>query len=171
MANITAWVKKVWKDRKTEYPTRRTLTKTNGSQEIVTVARNEGNVSQEGDAFSAANMNDLEERIDAGFTELTGNLGAIGKKLWTGSFTSGTITVSGLSKYVVFVVRVGGVVCIGNINYGAGGYVTYGGHAISTNGYRFTADVSKETLTIDSVNTGGSDGSKNVEVTAIYGLL
>lgn len=105
------------------------------------------------------------------FVLLNGNLGAIGKKLWTGSFTSGTITVSGLSKYVVFVVRVGGVVCIGNINYGAGGYVTYGGHAISTNGYRFTADVSKETLTIDSVNTGGSDGSKNVEVTAIYGLL
>lgn len=74
MANITAWVKKVWKDRKTEYPTRRTLTKTNGSQEIVTVARNEGNVSQEGDAFSAANMNDLEERIDAGFAEVNGNL-------------------------------------------------------------------------------------------------
>jgi hypothetical protein len=77
MASITAWAKKVWKDRKTEYPTRRTLTKTNGSQEIVTVARNEGNVSQEGDAFSAANMNDLENRIDAGFTELTGKL------IWT----------------------------------------------------------------------------------------
>ena len=112
-----------------------------------------------------------QEGVFATLFILTGNLGAIGKKLWTGSFTSGTITVSGLSKYVVFVVRVGGVVCIGNINYGAGGYVTYGGHAISTNGYRFTADVSKETLTIDSVNTGGSDGSKNVEVTAIYGLL
>lgn len=74
MASITAWAKKIWKDRKTEYPTRRTLTKTNGSQEIVTVTRNEGSVSQEGDAFSAENMNDLEERIDAGFTELTGKL-------------------------------------------------------------------------------------------------
>lgn len=74
MASITAWAKKVWKDRKTEYPTRRTLTKTNGSQEIVTVTRNEGSVSQEGDAFSAENMNDLEERIDAGFTELTSKL-------------------------------------------------------------------------------------------------
>ena len=83
MANITAWVKKVWKDRKTEYPTRRTLTKTNGSQEIVTVARNEGNVSQEGDAFSAANMNDLEERIDAGFTELNGKLGNFDFRLKT----------------------------------------------------------------------------------------
>lgn len=76
MASITAWAKKVWKDRKTEYPTRRTLTKTDGSQEIVTVARNEGSVSQEGDAFSAENMNDLEERIDAGFTEVNGNLTA-----------------------------------------------------------------------------------------------
>ena len=75
MASITAWAKKVWKDRKTEYPTRRTLTKTDGSQEIVTVARNEGNVYQEGDAFSAANMNDLEERIDAGFTEVNSKLG------------------------------------------------------------------------------------------------
>lgn len=74
MASITAWAKKVWKDRKTEYPTRRTLTKTDGSQEIVTVARNEGNVSQEGDAFSAANMNDLEERIDAGFNEVNSKL-------------------------------------------------------------------------------------------------
>lgn len=77
MASITAWAKKVWKDRKTEYPTRRTLTKTDGSQEIVTVARNEGSVSQEGDAFSAENMNDLEERIDAGFTEVNGKLESI----------------------------------------------------------------------------------------------
>ena len=74
MASITAWAKKVWKDRKTEYPTRRTLTKTDGSQEIVTVERKEGNVSQEGDAFSAANMNDLEERIDAGFADVTRKL-------------------------------------------------------------------------------------------------
>lgn len=77
----------------------------------------------------------------------------------------------GLAEYVVFIVRVGGVVCIGNINYGVGGCVTYGGHAISMHGYRFTPDMSKETLTIDSLNTGGSDGSKNVEVTAIYGLI
>lgn len=74
MASITEWTKKIWKDRKTEYPTRRVLTKTDGSQEIVTVERKEGNVSQEGDAFSAANMNDLEERIDAGFADVTGKL-------------------------------------------------------------------------------------------------
>ena len=77
----------------------------------------------------------------------------------------------GLADYVVFIIRVGGVVCVGNVNYGIGGYVTYGGHTINTHGYRFTPDISKETLTIDSVNTGGSDGSKNVEATAIYGLF
>ena len=77
----------------------------------------------------------------------------------------------GLTDYIVFIVRVGGVVCIGNINYGVGGYVTYGGYAIGTYGYRFTADVSKKTLTIDSLNTGGSDGSKNIAITAIYGLF
>lgn len=71
---MAGWRKKTWKDRKTEYPTRRTLTKTDGSTEIVTVTRNEGQVSQEGDAFSAANLNDLETRIDDGFNEVNGNL-------------------------------------------------------------------------------------------------
>lgn len=57
------FVTKTWKDRITEYPTRRKLTKTDGSTETVTVERNEGTVSQEGDAFNAATMNDLESRI------------------------------------------------------------------------------------------------------------
>jgi len=58
-----AFEQKTWKDRVTEYPNRRTLTKSDGSSEIVTVSRAEGAVSQEGDAFSAASMNDLEARI------------------------------------------------------------------------------------------------------------
>ena len=62
-----AFQKKVWEDRITEYPTRRTLTKTDGSTEIVHVSRNEGSVSNEGDAFSAENMNDLEQRISDAF--------------------------------------------------------------------------------------------------------
>lgn len=58
------FVNKVWKNRISEYPTRRTLTKEDGSTELVTVSRSEGTVSQEGDAFSADNMNDLEQRIE-----------------------------------------------------------------------------------------------------------
>ena len=70
-----AFVKKTWKDRIAEFPTRRRLTKEDNTSELVTVAREEGTLSQEGDAFSAENMNDLENRIDAEFTEVNGKLG------------------------------------------------------------------------------------------------
>ena len=69
-----AFVKKTWKDRIAEFPTRRRLTKEDNTSELVTVAREEGTLSQEGDAFSAENMNDLENRIDAELTELNGKL-------------------------------------------------------------------------------------------------
>lgn len=77
------WIKKVWKDRMAEYPTRRRLTKTDGTNEIVTVSREEGQISQEGDAFSAANMNDLETRINEGFTDVNSNLKTKQSKDWT----------------------------------------------------------------------------------------
>ena len=62
-----AFVKKTWKDRISEYPNRRTIndgyvTKT------VTVGRDEGTVTEAGDAFNASNMNDLENRIEAAIT-------------------------------------------------------------------------------------------------------
>lgn len=62
--------KKIWTDRVSEYPTRRNLIKSDGTSEIVTVERSEGSISAEGDAFSAANMNGLEERIAAGFEDM-----------------------------------------------------------------------------------------------------
>lgn len=65
------FVKKIWKDRISEFPTRRSLTKTDGTSELVTVARSEGMISEEGDAFSAENMNDFENRVANGFSELT----------------------------------------------------------------------------------------------------
>lgn len=69
---MSLFTRKTWKDRITEYPTRRTLTKADGSTETVTVARSEGTVSQEGDAFSAANMNDLEARIAVAVGDIMG---------------------------------------------------------------------------------------------------
>lgn len=68
------FIKKIWKDRISEFPTRRSLTKTDGTSELVTVARSEGMISEEGDAFSAENMNDLENRVEEGFSELNENL-------------------------------------------------------------------------------------------------
>lgn len=65
-----AFSKKTWLDRIAEYPTRRRLKKSDGTDEIVSVSREEGAISQEGDAFSAANMNDLEDRVASEFDAL-----------------------------------------------------------------------------------------------------
>ena len=68
------FTKKTWKNRIAEYINRRLITMEDGSTNLVTVARNEGTISQEGDAFNAANMNDLEDRIEAEFNEVTRSL-------------------------------------------------------------------------------------------------
>ena len=68
-----AFEKKQWKDRIAEFINRRVLTLEDGSTMRVTVARDEGTVSEEGDAFSAKNMDDLEERIANEFSALNSN--------------------------------------------------------------------------------------------------
>lgn len=57
-----AFVPKTWKDRISEYPNRRTIND-GVVTKVVTVARDEGTVTEAGDAFNASNMNDLESRI------------------------------------------------------------------------------------------------------------
>lgn len=69
-----AFNKKTWKDRVAEFINRRLLTKEDGSTDLVTVARSEGTISVEGDAFNAETMNDLEDRVEAAFNELNTNL-------------------------------------------------------------------------------------------------
>lgn len=72
-----AFNKKTWKDRVAEFINRRLLTKEDGSTDLVTVARSEGTISVEGDAFNAETMNDLEDRVEAAFNELNTNLSFI----------------------------------------------------------------------------------------------
>lgn len=57
-----AFVKKVWKDRVVQYPNRRTIND-GRTTKVVMVGRDEGTITEAGDAFNAANMNDLENRI------------------------------------------------------------------------------------------------------------
>ena len=66
-----AYSRKTWQNRISEYPNRRTLTDEEQVATTYTVTRNEGRVSQAGDAFSAENMNDFEGRVEAAFTEIT----------------------------------------------------------------------------------------------------
>lgn len=58
------FVRKNWENRFVEHPGRRKLTDTEtGKVSIVDVERNEGEIYETGDPFSAASMNDLENRI------------------------------------------------------------------------------------------------------------
>ena len=59
---MPSFIKKTWTDRVSQYPNRRTIND-GYTTKVVTVGRDEGVVSVEGDAFSADNMNDLENRI------------------------------------------------------------------------------------------------------------
>ena len=55
---------KNWKDRITQYPNRRKLINVStGEETIVDVVREEGNVTEDGDTFTAANMTDFESKI------------------------------------------------------------------------------------------------------------
>lgn len=60
--------KKVWNDRQSEHPARRRLTPTENDNEYE-VSRAEGLVMEEGDAFDATTMNDLENRVAKAFAE------------------------------------------------------------------------------------------------------
>lgn len=69
--------KKVWNDRQSEHPARRRLTPTENDNEYE-VSRAEGLVMEEGDAFDATTMNDLESRVAKAFAEYDpAKLGAV----------------------------------------------------------------------------------------------
>lgn len=77
-----AFVTKTWKDRLVEYAGRRKLKNVaTGEEVLMDVSRSEGTVSQAGDAFSAANMNNLEQRIKNEFDTVNSSLTANGNQL------------------------------------------------------------------------------------------
>ena len=61
--------KKTWVNRQSEHPARRRLTPTGNDNEY-DVARAEGVIMEDGDAFDAETMNDLEKRVAEGFSTL-----------------------------------------------------------------------------------------------------
>lgn len=88
---------KTWVDRVSEQPQRRLLTPTDGSTPMtVDVTRQEGLVVQEGDVFSANNMNDLEQRIKTAIDANDSAISSVTQKANTNqenlSTLSGTVT-------------------------------------------------------------------------------
>lgn len=83
-----AFQKKTWVDRLVEYAGRRKITNvSNGSSQIVDVERAEGIVSQEGSPFSAATMNDLEQRVADEFASVDDDIKLVNSNLGGLEFT------------------------------------------------------------------------------------
>lgn len=95
------------------------------------------------------------------------------KLLWTGDFSSGSITVPNANKYLIFIMQVGYFICIGNRFYGRGGGVQYYGYNFEERGYRLTATSSGDDIvfSINSENKGGTNGTSNEPIQIIWGLF
>lgn len=63
-----SFIKKIWKNRQSEYPNRRKLLPT-GTENEFEVVRSEGVIIEEGDLLDADNLNDLEKRVEDAFKE------------------------------------------------------------------------------------------------------
>lgn len=100
---------------------------------------------------------------------VNGKVEKFGKLLWSGTFTSGNITVDGLSDYTLIAVDVAGCICFGNSNFGGGSVGAYGSYGATEYTYRFNPN--GDTLTIDNNNRGGSNGTSNQAVRKIWGLF
>lgn len=91
-----AFVKKTWKNRLSEFPGRRKLKNISTNAETVyDVTRAEGELFQAGDAYSAENMNGLEQRIEDALG--TQDLSQIGDGTITGAILVLAAMLGGLS--------------------------------------------------------------------------
>lgn len=70
-----AFIKKIWKDRISQFPNRRTINDGYVTKQV-TVGRDEGTITEQGDAFDASNMNDLEQRIEDAYGDVQALVGA-----------------------------------------------------------------------------------------------
>ena len=103
-----AFIKKLWKDRISQFPNRRTINDGSVTKQV-TVGRDEGTINEPGDSFDASNMNDLEQRIKSGFDDVDSAINAITPTLlWsnnapTSAFEAQTVPLN-LASYKFIVV-------------------------------------------------------------------
>ena len=117
------------------------------------------------------NILDLINENKNDINELDNKLLKIGKLLWAGSFTTGSIHVPNISKYTLIAINVSSVLCLGNQRYGGCAFTRYGNFDTTSYGYRYTYDPTNETLTVDDLNTGATDGTNRQTITEIYGIF
>lgn len=95
----------------------------------------------------------------------------IGKELWSGTFTTGTLNVPEISNYTMICVFAGNLLMVGNQSYGGMVFRAWRSATTIAYGYRYTYDATNETLTTDNDNQGATDGSNNIAITRIIGIF
>lgn len=96
----------------------------------------------------------------------------IGKLLWEGTFSSGSLQVSGISDYTMIAVLINNeVLGFGSQRYGGCPFTQYASAGIASYGYRYNYNATTETLSTDSEQTGATNGTRIVPITKIYGVF
>ncbi len=131
---------KTWIDRLSEFPNRRRLDST-GISDTYDVTRAEGAITAEGNKFDAAEMNDLEQRINDGFAD-TAQSATIG-----GAAVPKSGTTLQLPAYPAIPSSL-------PANGGTADYAHYSSHAVGSGG----AALRNNTATVGGSPSGGSDG-------------
>lgn len=109
MAN---YVSKQWADELVEYPYRYKITHADTTEELVNIVAQPGNVLQSGDVFEAANWNNMESRIDAGFDSCgetwSGTTDPTADQGKDGDFYIKTVTESNVTTVAAMFVKIAG---------------------------------------------------------------
>lgn len=116
-------------------------------------------------------MNEIKSVVNNNATELLTFQEKIGKVLWEGSFSTGTLTVPNLNQYTMIIIQTGNLLMFGNQNYGGSPFRVYQSATINSYGYRFTYDENSNTLTTDTNNPGASDGASQLTISKIIGVF
>lgn len=121
--------------------------------------------------LSASNLNAMQDGIYEDIEEVDNKILEIGKRLWTGNFSTGSITVHDISKYTLIAIKVGEVLCLGNQSFGGCVFTKFTTLETTSYGYRYTYDPINETLTVDNQQTGATDGTNRLAISEIYGIF
>ena len=121
---------------------------------------------------TANNLNVMQEdNQDEVDTKITTAMDRIGKTLWEGSFSSGTLSVPHISEYTMICVLAGGLLMVGNQSYGGMVFRAWRSTSTTAYAYRYTYNATNETLTIDTDNAGATNGTNNIAITKIIGVF
>lgn len=161
----SGFVTKEWKQRISEFATRRLLSIVSQSSGNMTVdvSRAEGLVSQVGDAFSPENMNGLEQRIANAFANVDADVTAAkksasdGKTLIAAAITEKKVAASASDTFAVLAQKIGQIV-LGSGNATAAD-VLYGKTFTNDDGVQYTGTMPNNgTFAYSGVNSVKNSG-------------